>query len=929
MSHKYIGLQGILDLLGGAKGREGGEYKCICPAHDDHKPSLYVREGDKGIIMNCVAGCDTKDICARLGISMADLFRDAPEGKGRPRTRTPAPAKAQAPAPAKDDKQAKIRNSYAEAYNYNGNQFVKAYPYTDSKGALLFEVARLRKPDGGKDFRQHRPVKPDGSGKCAFPIRLDVPAELRDNTVYRQPEVEAAVAAGKTVYIVEGEKDADTMAALGLTATTNPGGAGKWKDGHTAHLKGAAAVVIIADNDGPGENHVRKIYPQMLAAARSAYMIHLTDGYEELKEKGDFTDLVEAVGASKALEILDTLVDEAQKAPESLREKAEWAYSGIPGYKIVNGAICQMVDDETAKRLCNFVALPLRELTIDDGMKIEKRMEIAGWRANGEPFNTINIPIEQYKGLDWAFNNWGIAANIMPGTTLRDRLRYVIQEAGAKVTKYETSYLHFGWRKINGNWCYLHHTGCIGQEDVHTEFNDRLKNYGLDGWPEGMDTEEAAFTSYRLLDLVSKPCSVPLLGITYLAPLCEFLEDRRCDSPPSFVTMLSAEQGTGKSTIAALFLSHFGHFNYQNLPANFHNTANSIRMQAFIAKDSLFCIDDYHPEDTPQAQRRIVELAQTLARAFGDHADRARLTQDMKLQKSMPPRCLAMITGEEPPRIGQSGMARYYTIRIDKMTFPRTENGAEILKMAREGALRMAMSKYIEWLAGQADTLPDTLRELFDEYKEKAHDMIHGAATSDRADEAAAHIMIGLTMMNRWLIHLDLTDVENAERTQAEWWDVVIDNIKEQGRVSKTETPVNMFLDAVRSMISGGVVWVEDLTDGAKNTGSSKPKLGWVDSNNYYLDPPMAYNQVYSFYRGQETVFPIGKDTLWGQLEKEGIIVETDKTGKKTPKNKSIHGRPHRCLWIPRWHIDGSKPVAKQEAMDFQEVHEEIPDEFK
>ena len=73
-------------------------------------------------------------------------------------------------------------------------------------------------------LRQHRPVKPDGTDRCAFPIRLDVPAQLRDNLIYRQPEFEAAVASGQTVYIVEGEKDADTMWRLGLAATTNAGG---------------------------------------------------------------------------------------------------------------------------------------------------------------------------------------------------------------------------------------------------------------------------------------------------------------------------------------------------------------------------------------------------------------------------------------------------------------------------------------------------------------------------------------------------------------------------------------------------------------------------------------------------------------------------------------------------------------------------------
>jgi hypothetical protein len=44
---------------------------------------------------------------------------------------------------------------------------------------------------------------------------------------YRLPQLLAAPA-GSTVEITEGERDAETLAALGLIATCNPGGAGKW-----------------------------------------------------------------------------------------------------------------------------------------------------------------------------------------------------------------------------------------------------------------------------------------------------------------------------------------------------------------------------------------------------------------------------------------------------------------------------------------------------------------------------------------------------------------------------------------------------------------------------------------------------------------------------------------------------------------------------
>ena len=40
---------------------------------------------------------------------------------------------------------------------------------------------------------------------------------------YRLPELLEAIALEHRVFIVEGEKDVETLAALGITATCNPG----------------------------------------------------------------------------------------------------------------------------------------------------------------------------------------------------------------------------------------------------------------------------------------------------------------------------------------------------------------------------------------------------------------------------------------------------------------------------------------------------------------------------------------------------------------------------------------------------------------------------------------------------------------------------------------------------------------------------------
>lgn len=51
--------------------------RCPVPAHDDRNPSLSIREGDRGVLIRCWAGCELTAIVASLGLTVSDLFHDA------------------------------------------------------------------------------------------------------------------------------------------------------------------------------------------------------------------------------------------------------------------------------------------------------------------------------------------------------------------------------------------------------------------------------------------------------------------------------------------------------------------------------------------------------------------------------------------------------------------------------------------------------------------------------------------------------------------------------------------------------------------------------------------------------------------------------------------------------------------------------------
>lgn len=235
----------ILTELKGVQSKHG-YWIARCPAHEDDKASLSVSVGDDGrALLKCHAGCNAGDVVARLGLQWSDLYAE-PLPKRESGKHDPDPS--------------------------NRQMLVKSYDYVDEHGQLLYQACRFEP----KTFRQRRP---DGNGDWIYDLK-----GVR-RVLYRLPEVMEAVALGRTVYVVEGEKDADALVALGYCATTNAMGAGKWHDSYSATLTGAD-VAVLPDNDKPGKEHAERIARELGARGATVRVVQLP----ELPQKGDVSD---------------------------------------------------------------------------------------------------------------------------------------------------------------------------------------------------------------------------------------------------------------------------------------------------------------------------------------------------------------------------------------------------------------------------------------------------------------------------------------------------------------------------------------------------------------------------------------------------------------------------------------------------------------
>lgn len=243
-------------LIPGLRWSDKKEIPAKCPLHNDHQASLSI---------NTDSGQWFCHAC-NVGGSVETLYRKV--------------------------KGIEYLNNRSEK-----KRMIATHDYVDESGEPLFQEVRYEP----KDFKQRRP---DGNGGWIWNlkgVRL-VPFNLTE------------VMTASTVFVVEGPKDCLTIKSLGLVATTNPLGAGKWQPEYNEHFKGKD-VVILPDNDDPGRKHTQDVAQKLYGIAKSIKVVELPG----LPEKGDISDWVKIKGNDK------------EKLLEFVEEAPEWTSAEVQG----------------------------------------------------------------------------------------------------------------------------------------------------------------------------------------------------------------------------------------------------------------------------------------------------------------------------------------------------------------------------------------------------------------------------------------------------------------------------------------------------------------------------------------------------------------------------------------------------------------------
>lgn len=337
------------------------QYICSCSAHKDNKPSLTITEEDNKILIHCFAGCDTKIILNTVGLKEKDLFNNPPK-----------------------DSKPKI---------------VKEYYYTDEDNNPLYKVMRFEP----KNFIQAKYDNGDWVFKMTG-VRY---------VLYNLPNVINS----DEVYFVEGEKDADNLNSIGLVATTTVGGAQgfkKYQNNYVEYLKNKK-VYIIPDNDSAGKKYAMDVKNALKGISNKAKIIDLIQEVNDLKPKGDISDVLLEYGKDKTIEILEKLknmntTEEKEFPIHSIEELNEENFSKLLEHLgiiikfdlITKKVIIKGMPNKFAESdLFNIISIYLKNILRNNGVKIGSTRTIDEFITIELAKNNFNPVLDMLQKETW------------------------------------------------------------------------------------------------------------------------------------------------------------------------------------------------------------------------------------------------------------------------------------------------------------------------------------------------------------------------------------------------------------------------------------------------------------------------------------------------------------------------------------------------
>jgi hypothetical protein len=546
--------------------------------------------------------------------------------------------------------------------------------------------------------------------------------------------------------------------------------------------------------------------------------------------------------------------------------------------------------------LATFTAEIAEEVTLDDGAERTLTWLVRVAARDGRSGETQITPDQLGRPHQWATRAAGTSALVMPGQAIADHLRVAVQSRSASVTR-KTTYIHTGWRQIDGHWAHLTSSGALGaaglDEAVTVDLGPNLAGYALPDPRDVRAVREAVKESLALIELAPDTVTVPWLAAAYRAPL---------PLPPDCAVWMYGESGTFKSEQCALGQQHYGPtMHVKNLPGNWTSSANDLEVTAFMLDGVLFVVDDYSPDATRTDAARRAAAADRLIRGSANRSGRGRLRPDGTRRPVKLPRGQILTSAEDLPPSVKSLRARTFVVKVagGDVSIPEL---TEAQKTAAAGTYAVAMAGYVQLLAVRYDAdhgLPRALVAARDRFRDTAKGEGH-----PRHAENIASLALG---WHEFLAFAEAIGAVTAAERAACWsraWMALRTVGAEQENYAADADPVTIYLSSIRALIASGRVhvagqdggcpvenpvrwgWAEGMSAGEPLWRPQGDLIGWTDGTDLYLESSIAYKLARQHAEAEGQPLTTSKRMVHEHLSQRNLLASTAGKGHLTARRR-------------------------------------------
>lgn len=602
--------------------RENYSFKCT--HHQDKTASAYIAlKNDGGI----VAGCRTCGSSYGLNTMLADLGLNKMDFIEKSETYF---SKENLIKYIKENNTGNVTKQGDNWIVDEDYKFDNAYFYTDERGTLVAVKIKYKLVNPAADKKSKKFVQRVIRENKILAASVETVDKLPKQYIYNAPAVQHAIREGYYVYLVEGEKDADTLIYNGLCATSFATGAGSMFDDYKSQLRGAK-LIICGDFDEPGRKHVEKVRKFLYNEVEKMYVVEYLPELSKLDNaKADITDWINAGHTVKEFTdyVFESCLD--VKNDYQLQEsKDDYRYG-------ITKVIYDGKGTKTEKLITNFTI---------DGINIINRVD-----TEEEYFEMIirtkSNQIIKRRGSVLVFNDVRKFRDFLNSSDLvfRGNIDILIdmKEWCFKYKKRETTtaYDVGGIRKINNEWLFVTSDGAFNSDFVYDKSkiyyeDDNFSDFQFVELPTKEEVEEIYES---LLSFNKKEITYTVLG--HVGAMLLNGKFKELDIKLNHLAIFG-EAGAGKSTIAEDVIMPLMNFDVKN-------NARDVTNFAFVKETSRnttipFFADEYKPSTF--LLKKNQELSNLLRNIY-DRNSSVRGNKNLTTTKITPVRPLVLI-GEE------------------------------------------------------------------------------------------------------------------------------------------------------------------------------------------------------------------------------------------------------------------------------------------